>query len=552
MKSDAWEGGHRMPLIIRWPGKTVAGSTNDGLVCFTDLLATFAELFKVELPPDAGPDSFSFLESLMGATESQTHVRDKFVMRAGSLPSMMTIRSGDWKLITELGSGGFTQPKRIKSGPGDPAGQLYNLADDRGERNNVYLQKPDVVARLAAEMNTIVDDGRSRLAIHKVDRSTLTGSVMVGYQGWFNCEGDGAELGCTHWWRNRNQAFGPGNLSVDLWPDVSELNEDERFATKFKHADGSTAEVFSSGNRKTVVRHFQWMRDYGIDGSFLQRFAHGLRRDSGKRHKDNVLSHVREGAEETGRSYAMMYDLTGLPAGGTKAVRDDWTALRREKHITKDAAYQRHAGKPVVAVWGVGFNEGSKPREYSLAECRELIDFLKQDGCSVMLGVPTGWREQERDAMVDPELHDALKLADVISPWTPGRYRDLKGVARHADKFWQPDIQWCHTQSLDYMPVVFPGFSWHNLKGEKLDAIPRLKGQFLWSQITAAKRAGSEMLYVAMFDEVDEGTAIFKCTNDPPVGEGVSFLTYEGLPSDHYLKLVGRAGKLLRGELESE
>ena len=57
------------------------------------------------------------------------------------------------------------------------------------------------------------------------------------------------------------------------------------------------------------------------------------------------------------------------------------------------------------------------------------------------------------------------------------------------------------------------------------------------------------MLYVAMFDEVDEGTAIFKCTNQPPVGDGVSFLTYEGLPADHYLRLTGLAGKVIRGKI---
>ena len=86
------------------------------------------------------------------------------------------------------------------------------------------------------------------------------------------------------------------------------------------------------------------------------------------------------------------------------------------------------------------------------------------------------------------------------------------------------------------------------MTGEKLDSIPRLRGEFLSSQITAAHQSGCQMLYVAMFDEVDEGTAIFKCTNDPPTANGGSFLTYEGLPTDHYLKLVGHAGKLLRGE----
>jgi len=83
-----------------------------------------------------------------------------------------------------------------------------------------------------------------------------------------------------------------------------------------------------------------------------------------------------------------------------------------------------------------------------------------------------------------------------------------------------------------------------------LDQIPRHKGQFLWSQYMQAKKAGATMIYQAMFDEMDEGTAIFKCTNTPPVGES-PFVTYEGLPSDHYLWLTGMGGRLLRGEIEA-
>lgn len=381
-----------------------------------------------------------------------------------------------------------------------------------------------------------------------VDCSTLTGKVIVGYQGWFNCEGDGAKLGWTHWARHRGKAFAPGNVTVDLWPDMTEFDTDERYATGFTHQDGTAGEVFSSGNRKTVLRHFEWMRDYGIDGAFLQRFAHGLGRDDSKLHKDNVLAHVREGANRTGRSYAVMYDLSGLPNGGTDVVRRDWMVLHGQQKITRDPAYQRHSGKPIVAVWGIGFNDRNKPREYTLTECIELIAFLKRQGCAVMLGVPTGWRTLDQDAIADPRLLELCSQVDVISPWTVGRYRDLAEVQRHARDRTKPDVQWCDDRDIDYMPVVFPGFSWHNMKGEKLDSIPRLRGEFLSSQITAARRSGSQMLYVAMFDEVDEGTAIFKCTNDPPTANGGSFLTYEGLPTDHYLKLVGRAGKLLRGE----
>ena len=84
-----------------------------------------------------------------------------------------------------------------------------------------------------------------------------------------------------------------------------------------------------------------------------------------------------------------------------------------------------------------------------------------------------------------------------------------------------------------------------------MGAIPRRKGRFLWDQFVGTRAEGVETAYIAMFDEIDEATAIFKCTNHTPVGEGVRFLDYEGLPSDHYLKLTGQGGKLLRGELPS-
>jgi hypothetical protein len=329
---------------------------------------------------------------------------------------------------------------------------------------------------------------------------------------------------------------------------LAEYGDDERFATGFKLADGEPAQVFSSFNRKTVLRHFQWMREYGIDGAFVQRFANGLRPGKNRDHKDAVLAHCREGAKLNGRAYVVMYDLSGLRKGGTAVVQEDWARLRKEVKVTGDSAYLKHEGKPLVAVWGIGFSDG---RDYTLAECQDLVEFLKKDGCAVMLGVPSWWREGERDAVADPELQKLVALADVVSPWTIGRYQTPKQAARHAEQVWQPDLAWCREREIDFLPVVFPGFSWSNMHGgrEKLGAIPRAKGQFLWSQLVAAKRAGAEMIYVAMFDEVDEGTAIFKCTNQVPVGDGVRFLDYEGLPSDFYLKLTGAGGKLLRGEI---
>jgi len=379
------------------------------------------------------------------------------------------------------------------------------------------------------------------------DPSTLKGKVMTGYQGWFNCEGDGANLGWTHWAKDRKGTFGPGNITVDLWPDVSEYDDDELYTTAFRYKDGTPAKTFSSHNRKTVIRHFKWMRDYGIDGAFVQRFAHSLHNKTIRYHKDKVLSSAREGANRYGRTYTIMYDLTGMPDEDIIKVFDDWRMLRDTMHITEDNAFQHHNGKPLVAVWGVGFNGKIKPRP-GFKECTELIKKLKADNCSVMLGIATGWRAQDDDALQDPELHSVLLMADVLSPWSVGRFRDLAGIQRHAKEHWNQDIIWARDHGIDYMPVVFPGFSWHNLKGDTLGSIPRLDGQFLWSQVVANKKAGCDMLYIAMFDEVDEGTAIFKCSSNPPTSGGTKFLTLDGLPSDFYLRLAGQAGKLLRDE----
>ncbi len=381
--------------------------------------------------------------------------------------------------------------------------------------------------------------------VHGVDTSTLTGKLMCGYQGWFNAEGDGAGRGWVHW-NKRGGPIGPGNINVDLWPDVSELGPDERFATEFKHADGSVAELFSSFKKATVLRHFEWMRQYGIDGAFVQRFAGGLRDPRVLLQDNTVLASCREGANRSGRAYAVMYDLSGLGAGRIGEVIDDWKALHERMHITDDPAYLRHRGKPLVSVWGIGFSDH---RAYTLAECRQLMEFLKSDGCSVMIGVPDQWRTLRGDAVSDEELLALARLADVVSPWEVGRFGDLQGVARHAEKTLAPDLAWCKEAGADYLPVVFPGFSWHNLKGGPSDQIPRRNGAFLWSQLAAVKRAGASMIYVAMFDEVDEGTAIFKCTNDvPPPGDS-TFVSYGGLPSDFYLRLTGQGARMLRGEI---
>lgn len=389
------------------------------------------------------------------------------------------------------------------------------------------------------------------LGAEVVDTSTLIGKVVCGYQGWFRCEGDRSNNGWHHY--AAGGKFEPGHAHIEMWPDVSELPPQDRFATPFKHADGRTAEVFSSVRESVVQLHFKWMRDYGIDGAFVQRFATTTRDKRFREPMDQVLAHCQSAAKAHGRGWTLMYDLSGIKEDGIQLVLDDWKRLISEKRLDREgSAYFKHHGKPLVALWGLGFND----RAPMLDEWSRLITFLHDDGCAVMLGVPYYWRTLDHDCIQDPQLHELIARADIVSPWAVGRLGTPQDAAHRIEKILKPDVAWCAERKIDYLPVIFPGFSWQNLsrsRGQeaKLDAIPRLGGRFLWSQALAAKQAGSQMLYIAMFDELDEGTAIFKTTNQPPVG-GSRFLSEPDLPTDHYLWLSGMLGKLLHGEASDE
>lgn len=143
IKGDLWEGGHRMPLVVRWNGKVPAGATSDALVGLVDVLATMAELVGQQLPEDAQLDSISFLPVLLG--QSRKGNRKTLLHTRGNT---VAVRHGPWKFIPGLGSFGFSAPRRGKPQPGGPRGQLYHLGNDLAEQNNLWLQEPEVVERL--------------------------------------------------------------------------------------------------------------------------------------------------------------------------------------------------------------------------------------------------------------------------------------------------------------------------------------------------------------------------------------------------------------------
>jgi arylsulfatase A-like enzyme len=145
-KADIWEGGHRVPFIVRWPGHTPAGTSSDELVELTDLLATCAAITGQKLPTGAGEDSVNILPALLGK-DSNKPLRDYAIHH--SLWGHFSVRQGPWKMVPKRGSGGFTRAREIEPKPGEPTGQLYNLEQDPSETKNVWNEHPEVVARLS-------------------------------------------------------------------------------------------------------------------------------------------------------------------------------------------------------------------------------------------------------------------------------------------------------------------------------------------------------------------------------------------------------------------
>src|SRR5437868_7204997 len=145
-----------------------------------------------------------------------------------------------------------------------------------------------------------------------VDASTLTGKFVLGYQGWHACGGDGKTLsGHVHWRHLTRVQPSPTDVVCDMWPDLSEFGASEQFATGFTLGNGKPAKAYSCYPTNTVLRHFKWMRDYGIDGVAFQRFLKDVFIDSQwAALKNTNLVNVRIGAETYGRVFFIMYDIS--------------------------------------------------------------------------------------------------------------------------------------------------------------------------------------------------------------------------------------------------
>lgn len=469
---------------------------------------------------------------------------------------------------------------------------------------------------------------------------TYMGLVMTGYQGWFGTPGDGSpmtQVPNQGWYHYReSEMFRPGVLrnSIDFWPDMSEYKQtytpgmeypaqgggtSAYSASPFLFPEGSYATLFSSYDESSVMLHFKWMKDYGIDGAFMQRFVGEILSADHKDHFDTVLRHAMKASNQYQRAIAVMYDMSGCNESMLGTMVKDAQNLMNEYNL-KDRSQQKfylhENGKPMLALWGVGFNDNAHPKPSVLSK---YIDQLQSQGWSIMLGCPAYWRKGGNDCVTGTEhtaLFSLIKRCDAFIPWYVGRfdYGNFSGTD------WQTriaqDISTAKTYStadhrVVYAVHTFPGGSDRNMHpnngypdGDPTNTGYRYGGKFFWQQLYLDIKNGAQAIYVGMFDEIDEGTAIFKQmhVSDVPsnipypfksvptsgtykwgetdywvnfttsgsygtsqsqqTGQNIKWsvlasalnIKFQGiddnLPTDHYLWLTGKAAEMLNGKIK--
>jgi hypothetical protein len=363
----------------------------------------------------------------------------------------------------------------------------------------------------------------------------VVGKVTVGYQGWFACTGDGAPInGWWHWTQNWGQPPSPSNTGIKCWPDMREYTHG--YQTAYANlGNGQPATLFSSYDQQTVDTHFQWMKTYGIDTAALQRFnptgGEGPTRDA-------MAQKVRTSAEAKGVKFHIMYDVTGW-TGMQSEIKTDWT--NKMKAHTASPAYALQNGRPVVCIWGFGFNDDNHP--FTTDACLDVINWFKSQGCYVIGGVPREWRTG--GAGTRTGYTDVYHAFDMISPWMVGAIGNAGDSDNAYNTYTVGDEADCAAHGIDYQPCVLPG----DVSGRQ-----RAHGDFMWRQFYNMVRAGVQGIYISMFDEFNEGNQIAKTAESQawtPVNSGFLALDEDGTAcsSDYYLRLTGDGGRMLKGQL---
>ncbi|WP_214102631.1 hypothetical protein [Acrocarpospora catenulata] len=364
----------------------------------------------------------------------------------------------------------------------------------------------------------------------------VVGKITVGYQGWFACKGDGAPINA--WWHwsgaNNQQPPSPSNNTIVAWPDMREFTK--TYVTAYANlGNGQPATLFSSWDQQVVDTHFRWMRENSIDTAALQRFnpngGEGPTRDA-------MTQKVRTAAEANGIKWYVMYDITSW-TNMQSEIKADWQN-KMSAHVASPM-YARQNGKPVVGIWGFGFNDPGRP--FAPGPCLDVINWFKSQGVYVMGGVPTYWRQGINDSRAG--FGDVYRAFHMISPWMVGRISTIADADNFYTNLTVPDQAECNARGIDYQPCVMPG---------EVTRRHRRHGDFMWRQFYNVIRAGCQGIYISMFDEFNEGNQIAKTAEtlaSVPANSGLLALDEDGTfcSSDYYLRLTRDGGRMLKGQI---
>ncbi|QEM11754.1 glycoside hydrolase family 71/99-like protein [Mucilaginibacter rubeus] len=389
--------------------------------------------------------------------------------------------------------------------------------------------------------NTLADmehvQGTDKLKVQGSPPGDVVGKLVVGYQGWFSATGDGSPNNhWVHWAGNAGGAApSPGHQTFELWPDMREYTNS--YQTGYANlGNGQPAKLFSPWDVQTVNVHFSWMQQYGIDCAALQRFG------AGNAQLDGIANRVKNAAETYGRKFYIMYDISGWNNFQSE-IKTDWTNdIVGALHLTSSTAYAFQNGKPVVCIWGFGV--AGRPGDVNAYI--DVINYFKNQGCYVIIGGPRDWRSQSANL-------PAFNLANMIMPWATGTFGDLPGADSYVPTL-SDDFAYCNSHGIDYQAEVFPGFAWSNWNGGAPNQIPRQHGDLMWEQFANIRNQGIGNVYVGMFDEFDEATAIAKAAEDAsmkPTNQYFLTLDADGVhvSSDYYLRLTNDGAKMVKGQI---
>ncbi len=394
-----------------------------------------------------------------------------------------------------------------------------------------YVRSATPVSQYSGDYTIVLD------SVAESASSDVAGKVVVGYQGWFACRGDGSPL--NNW----------NHTNLEMWPDCRE------YPTTFSGCpfnqagaqqpgytgnlgNGQPARIFSEYTQSTTNVHVQWMQQYGIDCAAIQRFGTELGNRTLKAYRDSTSVHLKNSCETYGRKFYIMYDISGW-GSFQNDIKTDWTnTIVGSLHLTTSTGYAKQGGKPVVCIWGFGVS--GEPGNAS--SWTDVITWFKNQGCYVIGGTAGGFAN-------DASNSTAYNACNMLMPWPVG----ATGSMSSFQSTYSRDLTYCNAHGIDYQAGCYPGTSFYNSNNSwPKNKIPRMHGDFMWSQFAGMRNAGVKSMYIAMFDEMQEATSVFKIAEDSTmVPKGYYFVNLDAdgvhVSSDFYLRLITNGARMMKG-----